>query len=81
MFILFSESEAGEAWYYSSVAQLDVLIDTLDRAHYEAELVNNIEAMRDQIVALMGVTVKLTDAVRGVKRSALSAHDGMNSSL
>lgn len=73
---MFSESEDGECWYYSSLPQLDELLECLDPSEFEAGLYREISEFREEIVRQMNITEKLTMQYRGSKKSFLEVENG-----
>lgn len=69
------ESEDGDFWYYSSVPQLDELLETLDAEEYEAGLCREINEFRDEIIRQMTITEKLTLQSKGNKKSYLEVEN------
>ncbi|XP_046679770.1 nucleosome-remodeling factor subunit NURF301-like [Homalodisca vitripennis] len=53
---IFVESEDGESWYYSSPAQLDELLESLDPTEFEAPLCREINDFKDEIIRQMELT-------------------------
>ncbi len=71
------ESENGsEISYYSTKAQLDQLMQTLDPTKYEKRLVRNINEQYEEIVRCMNITEELTNARKDSKRSYLDEENG-----
>lgn len=65
-----------EVWYYSTEAQLEELLQSLDKEKWEEELVKNIEDMREEILKQMTVTEQLTAEAKGSKKSMLEIENG-----
>ncbi|XP_065199486.1 nucleosome-remodeling factor subunit NURF301 [Planococcus citri] len=78
---IFIESEDGEYWYYSSVPQLDELLETLDSQEYEAGLCREINEFREEIIRQMTITEKLTMQSKGSKKSFLEVENAALSKL
>lgn len=74
-FSSYSESDE-ETWYYSTKAQLDELIETLDSS-WESDLISYITELKDDIQKQMLLTEELTNAVRGNKKTVLDMENGM----
>ena len=72
-----SESEDGEYWYYSSVPQLDELLESLDSQEFEAGLCREINEFREEIIRQMTITEKLTMQSKGSKKSYLEVENGI----
>ncbi|KAL1140781.1 hypothetical protein AAG570_000711 [Ranatra chinensis] len=68
---IFVENEVGDAWYYSCPAQLENLLETLDSNDYEAALCQEILDFKDEIVRQMNITEKITNQVKGNRKSYL----------
>ena len=70
------ESEDGsKTWYYSTKAQVDELVMTLDSNQYEADLCKNIEEIMDDINRQMEITEKLTNSSKGSRKSYLEVEN------
>ncbi len=63
--------------YYSSEAQLEELLQTLDREKWEADLVKNIEEIKEEILRQMARTEQLTNDAKNGRRSILENEHGM----
>uniref|UniRef100_A0A0L8FKB1 Uncharacterized protein n=2 Tax=Octopus bimaculoides TaxID=37653 RepID=A0A0L8FKB1_OCTBM len=61
----------SQSWYYSTKAELEELIDCLDRNEFEAELVMALEDMKEEILKQMNLTEDLTNSAKGSKKSVL----------
>ncbi|XP_075219983.1 nucleosome-remodeling factor subunit NURF301 E(bx) isoform X3 [Lycorma delicatula] len=72
---IFVEGEDGEAWYYSSPAQLDELLDALDSCEFESALCREISDFKDEIVRQMELTEKITNQHKGNKKSYLEVEN------
>lgn len=69
---IFVETEDGsENWYYSSVAQLELLLSKLDEKDMELSLCRELSDFKDEIVRQMKITEKTTEQHKGNKRSYL----------
>jgi nucleosome-remodeling factor subunit BPTF len=76
LFFLFSESEDGEVWYYSTSAQLEELLQTVDKENMEVALAREIGDFKEEIVRQMEITEKLTSMNKGNKKSYLDVENG-----
>ncbi|XP_063224982.1 nucleosome-remodeling factor subunit NURF301 isoform X2 [Bacillus rossius redtenbacheri] len=72
---IFVESEDGEVWYYSTSAQLQELLECLDRSHMEVALYREISDFKDEIVRQMDLTDKITNHHKGNKKSYLDVEN------
>ena len=72
------ESLEGRAThYYSSTKQFEELMEALDGDHYEEELVENINNVRDEIESHLQVTETLTNDLKpGYRKSYLDLENG-----
>lgn len=61
----------NETWYYSSKVQLEELLETLDNDEWEADLVDAINEIKDDILRHMNLTEDLTNTAKGNKKSVL----------
>lgn len=69
---IFVETEDGsENWYFSSVAQFDLLLSKLDDKDMELSLCRELSDFKDEIVRQMKITEKLTEQHKGNKKSYL----------
>lgn len=68
---IFVENEEGEVWYYSTPAQLDELLDTMDKSNMELALCREISDFKDEIIRQMELTEKITNQQKGNKKSYL----------
>lgn len=68
---VFSESENGEVWYYSSAQQFEELLDLLDSNEMEAPLVRELLELKQEILRQMEITEKLTNQAKGNRKSYL----------
>lgn len=75
MFVCCREGDEG-VWYYSTEAQLEELLQTLDKERWEEELVKNIEDMKEEILRQMTVTEQLTAENKSGRRSMLDIENG-----
>lgn len=66
---LFVEAENGDVWYYSTTEQLEELLNTLDGNDMEAPLVRELREIKREIIRQMEITAKLTNLVKGNKKS------------
>lgn len=75
MFCSNRESVDGESWYYSTPAQLDELLETLDPLEYEAPLCREINEFKEEIIRQMELTEKITNQHKGNKKSYLETEN------
>lgn len=69
---IFVETEDGsENWYYSSVAQFELLLSKLDDKDMELSLCRELSDFKDEIVRQMKITEKVTEQHKGNKKSYL----------
>lgn len=76
MFILHSENEDGEVWYYSTPSQLEELLENLDRTNMEVALAREIGDFKDEIIRQMEITEKITNQAKGNKKSYIEVENG-----
>ena len=79
--LLFPSEEDGEhkknkIWYYSTKAQLEELMESLDKEYWELDLHATLEEMREEVQAHMDVTEDLTNKARGSNKAYLTAVNG-----
>ncbi|KAH9365614.1 hypothetical protein HPB48_005788 [Haemaphysalis longicornis] len=72
---IFVEGENNEAFYYSSPAQLEELLDVLDAEDLELDLCRTIAEFREEIVRHMELTEKLTNASKGNRKTYLDVEN------
>lgn len=72
------EHEKKKIWYYSSKAQLEELIECLDKEYWETDLHAVLEETKEEVNAHMDITEDLTNRARGSNKSYLAAVNGMN---
>lgn len=72
---VFVEGENNEVFYYSSLAQLDELLDVLDADDLEADLCRTIADFREEITKHMELTEKLTNSSKGNRKTYLDAEN------
>ncbi len=70
--------ESTGVTYYSSEAQLEELLQTLDREKWETDLVKNIEEIKEEILRQMAITEQLTNDAKNGRRSILENEHGMS---
>lgn len=70
------ECERKKIWYYSSKAQLEELIERLDKEYWETDLHTTLEEMKEEMQAHMDVTDELTNKARGSSKAYLTAVNG-----
>ncbi|KAL1451374.1 hypothetical protein WDU94_005758 [Cyamophila willieti] len=66
---IFVESDSGECLYYSTPTQFEELLSCLDPVEYEAPLCRELNDFKDEVVRQMELTEKLTNAVKGAKKT------------
>lgn len=67
---IFIETEDGtEIWYYSTVAQFELLLSKFDSDEMESALYRELMDYKDEIVRQMQLTENLTDENKGSKKS------------
>lgn len=76
MLILFSESEQGEVWYYTTVLQFEELLKMLDANDMESVLCRELQEYKDEIIRQMELTEKLTNQFKGNKKTYLDSENG-----
>ncbi|XP_049528914.1 LOW QUALITY PROTEIN: nucleosome-remodeling factor subunit BPTF-like [Dermacentor silvarum] len=72
---IFVEGENNEAFYYSTPAQLEELLDVLDAEDLELDLCRTIAEFRDEIVRHMELTEKLTNSSKGNRKTYLDSEN------
>ncbi|CAH2074013.1 unnamed protein product, partial [Iphiclides podalirius] len=72
---IFIEAENGDVWYYSSAQQFQELLNILDGDEMEAPLVREFLEMKKEIVRQMDITEKLTNQVKGNRKSYLEVEN------
>ncbi|XP_061383431.1 nucleosome-remodeling factor subunit NURF301 isoform X4 [Danaus plexippus] len=73
---IFIEAENGEVWYYTTVNQFQELLDVLDAAEMEAPLVRELSEMQQEIMRQMNITERLTNQLKGNRKSYLEVENG-----
>lgn len=76
LFAIFSESEDGQVWYYSTPLQLEELIAAFDKTEMEVALYRELSDYKDEIVRQMEITETLTNQFKGNKKSFLEVENG-----
>lgn len=71
-----SESDQGEVWYYTTVLQFEELLKVLDANEMESTLCRELQEYKDEIVRQMELTEKLTNQLKGNKKTYLDAENG-----
>lgn len=66
-----SEAEDGTVWYYSTVVQFEELCSVLDKDEMEAPLYREIVDFKPEICRQMELTEKLTNQLKGGRKSYL----------
>ncbi|KAH8037331.1 hypothetical protein HPB51_009886 [Rhipicephalus microplus] len=72
---IFVEGENNEAFYYSTPAQLEELLDVLDAEDLELDLCRTIAEFREEIVRHMELTEKLTNSSKGNRKTYLDSEN------
>lgn len=70
------ENDEGEIWYYSTATQFQELLECLDQNEMEAALYREINDYKDEIIRQMELTDKITNQVKGNKKTYLDAENG-----
>ena len=70
MFV-YSESSAGSVWYYSTREQVLNVMNMLDGASLEQELVLSFEESKHEMLRQLGLTEQLTHEFCGSRNTAL----------
>lgn len=73
--VLYSESEDGEVWYYSTPLQLEEVMLFLDRNEMEVALYRELSDYKDEIVRQMELTESITNQYKGNKKSYLEVEN------
>lgn len=71
----YRENDEGEIWYYSTPVQLQELLDSLDQSDMEAGLYREVNDYKDEIIRQMELTDKITNQVKGNKKTYLDAEN------
>ena len=69
------ESEK-EAWYYSTKAHVEELMECLDGGQWEKELLMALQEMKDDILKQVSITEDLTASNKGGKKSIMEIETG-----
>lgn len=69
----YSEGQNGEVWYYSTTFQLEEMLKTLDKDDMESQLYRELEEYKEEIVRQMELTEKLTNQLKGNKKTYFDA--------
>lgn len=72
---IFIEAENGEVWYYTTGQQLQELLNVLDAEEMEAPLVRELLEMKQEILRQMDITERLTNQVKGNRKSYLEVEN------
>lgn len=72
----YSESEQGDTWYYTTVLQFEELLKVLDADDMESALCREIQEYKDEVIRQMELTEKLTNQLKGNKKTYLDAENG-----
>lgn len=70
------EHEKKKIWYYSTKAQLEELIECLDKVYWEMDLHATLKEMKEEVQAHMDITEDLTNKARGNNKAYLTAVNG-----
>lgn len=70
------EHKKKRIWYYSLKAQLEELIECLDKEYWETDLHAILEETKEEVKAHMDITEDLTNRARGSNKSYLTAANG-----
>lgn len=70
------EHEKKKIWYFSSKAQLEELMEGLDKEYWEMDLYATLEEMKEEVQAHMAITEDLTNKARGNNKAYLTAVSG-----
>lgn len=70
------EHEKKKIWYYSTKAQLEELMECLDKEYWEMDLYVTLEEMKEEVQAHMDITEDLTNKARGNNKAYLTAVNG-----
>lgn len=70
------EHEKKKIWYYSTKAQLEELMEFLDKEYWEMDLHATLEEMKEEVQAHMDITEDLTNKARGNNKAYLTAANG-----
>ena len=76
MIFLISSEGDNEVWYYSTPAQIDELLEVLDRDKWEPLLYMNVQDLRDEVTRHMDITEDLTMEHKGSKKAVLELEMG-----
>ncbi|XP_077474388.1 nucleosome-remodeling factor subunit BPTF isoform X2 [Stigmatopora argus] len=67
------EHEKKKIWYYSSKAQLNELLECLDKEYWETDLFATLEEMKVEVQTHMDITEELTNTACGNNKAYLTA--------
>uniref|UniRef100_A0A665UV50 Nucleosome-remodeling factor subunit BPTF-like n=1 Tax=Echeneis naucrates TaxID=173247 RepID=A0A665UV50_ECHNA len=70
------EDKKKKIWYYSTKAQLEELMECLDKEYWEMDLCVTLEEMKEEVQAHMDITEDLTNKARGNNKAYLTAVNG-----
>ena len=73
---IFIESDDGDVLYYSTIKQLDLLLNLIDKDDLELSLYEGFQDFIDEIRRQMKITEKLTDDAKGEKMDQLTLENG-----
>lgn len=71
-----SESDKGEVWYYTTLAQFEQLLKCLDPNEMEVSLNRELQDYKEEIMRQMEITEKLTNQYKANKKSYLETENG-----
>lgn len=75
MYFIFREAENSDVWYYTTAQQFQELLNVLDGDEMEAPLVREFLEMKEEIIRQMDITEKLTNQVKGNRKSYLEVEN------
>ncbi|XP_064211217.1 nucleosome-remodeling factor subunit NURF301 isoform X2 [Tribolium castaneum] len=74
---IFVENDNGEVHYYTTKTQLEELLKVLDSNDMEAALCRELNEYKEEIVRQMDLTEKLTNQLKGNKKTYLDAENAL----
>lgn len=74
--IYYSETDTGEVHYYTTKTQFEELLKVLDSNDMEAALCRELNEYKEEIFRQMELTEKLTNQLKGNKKTYLDAENG-----
>lgn len=75
-FNFLSENDDEEIWYYTTPTQFEELTKILDPKEMEASLCRELNDFKDEIIRQMELTEKLTNQLKGNRKTYLEAENG-----